>query len=203
MRQLTLIGCNHNDTSRNYSRVMRILKDTHPSFVSQEIRLFYHLSKFWEPVLSASLEELDRIEKEILRDGSYTAEYEAGIIYCRRTNTPLHWTDLYYATLEEVVQTNVLDVNPSLLWADDRDIPTELLETDTESGQARYFDVSERNVFTGNALSNLLRKYSSGDGIHVCGKKHYALHIRTPLQAVLASCASKPYKIEFRPKFKA
>lgn len=206
MGKLTLIGCVHHTGEflpppGNYERVRRILEAANPGFVSQEVRLFYHLSQAFEPLLSASLHELTAMESRIIEESSYGSEYEAGIIYCRRNNIPLHWTDLYSATQEEVVETDILKVSalPSL-WSDEREIPERLLGINPETGDPMYFDVSERNVFTGNALSELLRKYSPQDGVHICGKNHYQPRKGLPLQVILSTCSFKPDEVLFEPR---
>ncbi len=206
MGKLTLIGCTHHNeefmpTPDNYERVKRILEAAKPAFVSQEFRLFNLFSRVFEPLLRASLDELNNIEARILKEGSYAAEYESGIIYCRRNDVPLYWADLYSATQQEVVETNVLKINPvNLLWAEEKDIPTRLLEICPETGKPRYLDISERNVFTGHALSDLLKKYYPEDGVHICGQGHYNPGRGVTLQVVLSTCSFKPDKIIFEPK---
>lgn len=211
MGKLTLIGNTHHNGNwvsmsgipLNYERVKNILEVVKPAFVSQEIRLFHHLSKFFAPVLDKSISrrELDTIEARILKESSYASEYEAGIIYCRRNNVPLHWTDLYYATEQEVIETDVIKVNQiKSLWADDRDIPAELLEKCPKTGEIRYRNITDRNIFTGRALSALLRKYNPQNGVHICGAGHYNPKIKMPLQTVLSKCSFKPDEIIFEPK---
>ena len=206
MGKLILVGTAHYKgefvpTPGNYERVMRVLEAERPSFVSQEVKLYNLLSRSFEPILRAPLSELDDIEAKILAEGSYGAEYEAGIIYCRRQNIPLHWTDLYSASQEEVVETDILQANPiESLWADEKEIPARLLETYPGTDEPLYFNVSERNVFTGHALSDLLRKYDPGDGVHICGKGHYTPGRGLPLQVVLDTSSFRPDEIRFEPE---
>ncbi len=191
MGDIVLIGVDHinrnaQPNSGNYEGVKKILEECKHSFISQELRLYFHLTREFARLLRASARELDIIESELRAEDHYLAEFAAGIIYAKRNKIPVYWTDLYYGSLDEVVNTNVLEANPmDKLWADDRDIPEELMDTNTTSGKEKWRDNDERNKFTAPCLAEMIKKHSPGEGVHVGGRGHHKGKI--PLQKILAN----------------
>jgi hypothetical protein len=174
--QLTLLGFHHRKydslldftpAEGNFEHAMNSLQNLSPFWISQEIKLFDYWSKPHSRLLISNLAELDGLEDEILRQGSYGEEYEAGMIYARRNNVPLYWIDFGYVTLFKAISTNLLNAKEvNILWDEKK------RKSRYEIGTHHAEQYIERNNFMSKALFFLQCKYRC-DGVHMGGSNHY------------------------------
>ncbi len=172
--EIKLVGVNHikevgssEPPKDNYAKVKTLLEQEKPSFVTLEVPLFRQEIKMWfaDP-LTADNPRLNQIEQNMINYPQHGEEFFAAIIYCKRTNTPLYFIDLWSNDPKEVAKHN-LTADPSAVVGRGRAVSL------TVSQENEADKIENRNKFMGEALQIIRLKYAGKDGVHVGGIQHY------------------------------